>query len=124
MSLAREGGSTPMKVIFDIDGTLIDRFDRWNLDVVEYAREITDAGGTVYVWTGGGADYAETWGRRLMDGHHIPVAGFFGKADLPEVLALGLDEMVDDRPNIYRELAEAHGFTVVHVVDGEVVHPE
>lgn len=85
------------RVAFDVDGTLIDARGNWNAEVVEFARSITDTGGLVYVWSGGGVGYAENIRQRLL-ASGVPVVKAFGKSQLPEVVEEGIDEFVDDMP--------------------------
>lgn len=60
-----------MKLYVDVDGTLVDWADNVNNNVVKlitYWKE--NKIGPVYVWTGGGLQYAELWRDRtgLFDG--------------------------------------------------------
>lgn len=51
-------------VAFDVDGTLIDKDDNPREDVIEMMKGMADFC-DIYVWSGGGVPYSETWGRRL-----------------------------------------------------------
>lgn len=53
------------KIAFDVDGTLIDLFDNTRQEVVDKLMEHQANGDEVYIWSGGGLDYARTIARRL-----------------------------------------------------------
>jgi hypothetical protein len=90
----------------DVDGTLVlwddsagfgdPGRDAWraNAAVVGYAEAWLAAhpGGRLVVWSSGGRDYAEAWGRRLLG--HLPHEA------LSKLWPVGLDgaEFVDDSP--------------------------
>lgn len=96
------------KVLFDVDGTLINGLDQWNRSVVEYAREVFEDGGVIYVWSFGGKDYADRHCGRLLREEGIPTAGGFDKGSLAETIGLiqtlGIEEIVDDSPPYEQEL--------------------
>jgi hydroxymethylpyrimidine pyrophosphatase-like HAD family hydrolase len=49
-------------VCFDVGGTLIQPFTNApRTEVIELLRTLQKLGYTVYVWSGGGIDYAKTW---------------------------------------------------------------
>ena len=52
-------------VAFDVDGTLIDKFDMPRRDIVEMLMTMS-AYCQVVVWSGSGISYAEMWGRKLF----------------------------------------------------------
>jgi phosphoserine phosphatase len=81
-------------VAFDVDGTLISEVDDSpNWPVVDLLRQFHALGATIIVWSGGGADYAEMWVRRLnLDGF---VSGTFSKT-MFGVQALEPSLAVDD----------------------------
>ena len=60
-----------MKVAFDIDGCLIhqegtgEEPDTPRYDVISLLHLLKKLGCEIYIWSGGGIDYAETWQRRL-----------------------------------------------------------
>jgi len=57
---------------FDVDGTLIDYNDVPREEIVEMARSLAfDPANTVIVWSGGGAEYAAMWARRLGIDHLV-----------------------------------------------------
>ena len=70
-----------MIVAFDVDGTLIDDEDGWRIGAVSLAQGFAKAGANIWVWSFGGARYAELWGRRLMSQHAIPVERYAAKYD-------------------------------------------
>lgn len=74
-----------MKVYVDCDDTLVTWLgsqggphpygafaEKWepNRAVIAYVEEAHANGAEIVVWSGGGKDYAETWGQRLLG--HIP----------------------------------------------------
>ena len=108
-----------MKVAFDVDGTLIDDNDKWNLDIIDLAREFVEQGNVIWVWSMGGYDYAEVWRQRLMKDHSIPVSKAvdklhihheFGKFTYP-------DMAVDDDMHDLSVLQKA-GIEVIRVEGG------
>lgn len=54
-----------MIVAFDVDNTLVREDESVNWDVVQLMMAFHNLGATVVLWSGGGYDYAERWGRRL-----------------------------------------------------------
>lgn len=54
-----------MIVAFDVDGTLVSYQDRPNYRVIELLRWFAANNDRVYVWSGGGIDYAQRWVGRL-----------------------------------------------------------
>ena len=54
-----------MIICFDVDGTLIDENDQPVMDLVSLATVLAEAGEHVFIWSGGGKDYADLWKRRL-----------------------------------------------------------
>lgn len=60
--------STIKRFAFDVDGTLIKKTDNGDVpryDIIQMARTLIDLGHTVFVWSGGGEDYAREWARKL-----------------------------------------------------------
>lgn len=56
------------RIAFDIDGTLIKKTingDVPRYDVIAVLTAMVEWGNTVFVWSGGGVDYAEAWARKL-----------------------------------------------------------
>ena len=53
-----------MKISFDIDGTLISN-DKPRYHVIDLMRWFIDEGHEVFVWSGGGTDYALHWVQKL-----------------------------------------------------------
>jgi hypothetical protein len=51
-------------IAFDVDGCLIDEYDRPRYDVIAILRELQKYNDIV-VWSGGGKDYAANWARKL-----------------------------------------------------------
>lgn len=58
-----------MRIAFDVDGTLIRKSytgrDVPRHDVIDLLNWFIDHGHTVFVWSGGGADYASEWVEKL-----------------------------------------------------------
>lgn len=54
-----------MIIAFDVDGTLIDEHDNPRYEVIDLLRAFHTLGHTIYVWSGGGQDYARRWVDRL-----------------------------------------------------------
>lgn len=52
-------------VFFDVDGCLIDAAGRPRYEVIDLLRAFVACGQSVYVWSGGGKDYAEHWVQKL-----------------------------------------------------------
>ena len=54
---------------FDVDGTLIhltgEREDTPRYDVIQFFHFLQNNGYCMYVWSGGGVDYAERWVQKL-----------------------------------------------------------
>lgn len=58
----------PTRIAFDVDGTLIHKTrdgDVPRYDVIDTLLHFVKWGNTVFVWSGGGKDYAEMWVRKL-----------------------------------------------------------
>ncbi len=58
-----------LKIAFDVDGTLITTSQNGisvpNYDVIEIYRWFQSRGCKMFVWSGGGFDYARTWADKL-----------------------------------------------------------
>jgi predicted HAD superfamily phosphohydrolase YqeG len=54
------------KVAFDVDETLIDENDQPKWEIRSLLVTLYELGCDVIVWSGGGKEYAEMWGRRLF----------------------------------------------------------
>jgi hydroxymethylpyrimidine pyrophosphatase-like HAD family hydrolase len=58
-----------LKVAFDVDGTLIHQVgqkeDTPRYDVIAIFRSFQNLGNDMYVWSGGGIDYARRWAEKL-----------------------------------------------------------
>lgn len=58
-----------MIVAFDVDGTLIhqdsDLCDTPRYDVIQLYKLLESFGCTMYIWSGGGVDYAKRWAEKL-----------------------------------------------------------
>lgn len=58
-----------MVIAFDIDGCLIGQSqvdgNVPNYPVIDLLRWFVDNGDTVYIWSGGGVDYAQRWAEKL-----------------------------------------------------------
>lgn len=74
-----------MKIAFDVDGTLIDTCDVPRHDVIDLFRWFQSHGHDMFIWSGGGIDYARHWARRIgLD------------ADIIEKCSEPMDIIVDD----------------------------
>lgn len=59
---------TEKRIAFDVDGTLIRKTDNGDVpryEIVQLARTFIELGHTVFVWSGGGQDWARTWAEKL-----------------------------------------------------------
>lgn len=59
---------TVKRFAFDVDGTLIKRTDNGDVpryDIIAMLRTLVSLGHTVFVWSGGGEDYARNWAEKL-----------------------------------------------------------
>ena len=59
---------TVKRIAFDVDGTLIKKTDNGDVpryEIIQLARTFIELGHTVFVWSGGGQDWAENWCRKL-----------------------------------------------------------
>lgn len=55
-----------MIICFDVDGTLIRlKDDTPRYEIIQLVQSFKKLGYTVYVWSGGGVDYAERWVYKL-----------------------------------------------------------
>ena len=56
------------RIAFDVDGTLIKKTANGDVpryEIIQMLRTLVAAGHIVFVWSGGGVDYAESWARKL-----------------------------------------------------------
>lgn len=53
------------KICFDVDGTLITFDDKPRKDVIDMLKALYHLGCEIYMWSGGGHDYASMWMRKL-----------------------------------------------------------
>lgn len=66
LGLPRQDGMVKYILAFDVDGTLISKSDEAYDDIVSLIRIFSRFKNVrVCMWSGGGKNYAETWGRRL-----------------------------------------------------------
>lgn len=65
LGTGHDNAGTNKTICFDVDGTLRDYYDRPRRDVIETLLLFVRAGWRVFVWSGGGRDYAENVGRLL-----------------------------------------------------------
>lgn len=79
-----------LNVAFDVDGTLIDSQDKPRDDVMRLLMQHFDAGDKVYVWSGGGMDYARRWVDRLCLGRYVTNV-------LPKTASYSMDVAYDDQ---------------------------
>lgn len=71
---------TVKRFAFDVDGTLIKKTDNGDVpryDIVQMALTLSALGHTVFVWSGGGVDYARNWAAKLG---LLPVIRVLGKS--------------------------------------------
>jgi hydroxymethylpyrimidine pyrophosphatase-like HAD family hydrolase len=54
-----------LKILFDVDGVLIDHNDKWIYSNIDLLLSFVKLGCQVFVASGGGVDYASMWVRRL-----------------------------------------------------------
>ena len=70
-----------MKIAFDVDGTLIhqsgDKIDTPRYDVINLFLSFEKLGYEMYIWSGGGIDYAERWRDKLGLGAVVVEKGSF-----------------------------------------------
>jgi len=82
---------TVKRIAFDVDGTLIRRTDNGDVpryDVIETLKFFVACGHSVFVWSGGGEDYARMWAQKL---DLLPSVRIVGKT-----ASLGMDLAFDD----------------------------
>ena len=67
--IENEEEMTPLLIAFDVDGTLIHQVgeaeDTPRYCVIEVFHFFEKLGHTMYIWSGGGVDYAKEWSQRL-----------------------------------------------------------
>lgn len=59
---------TVLRIAFDTDGTLIKRTDNGDVpryEIIQLLKLYVSLGHTVFVWSGGGEDYARMWATKL-----------------------------------------------------------
>lgn len=59
---------TVKRIAFDVDGTLIKRTDNGDVpryEVIALLKTLQSFGHTIFVWSGGGEDYARMWAEKL-----------------------------------------------------------
>ncbi len=60
--------ATVKRIAFDVDGTLIRKTDNGDVpryEIICLCKLFIDLGHTVFVWSGGGMDYARSWAEKL-----------------------------------------------------------
>ena len=95
-------------IVFDVDGTLIDKEDQPRWEVIDLLRAMHGVGHKIGVWSGGGVDYAAHWTNRLGLGKYVSWVA--AKSSLPEVVKQGAFLFVDDAAD-----ADIGGFPVLKV---------
>lgn len=91
--------STVKRVAFDVDGTLIKRTDNGDVpryDVIAVLQFFVKMGHSVFVWSGGGEDYAREWARKL---NLLPDVRIIAKSS-----AFGMDIAFDDHATSLAEV--------------------
>lgn len=59
---------TKLRIAFDVDGTLIKKTENGDVpryEIIQMLKTFLALGHTVFVWSGGGKDWAENWCRKL-----------------------------------------------------------
>lgn len=82
---------TVKRIAFDVDGTLIKRTDNGDVpryEVIQTLRFLINCGHSVFVWSGGGEDYARTWAQKLGLLPDVRI--------VPKTASLGMDIAFDD----------------------------
>lgn len=72
--------STVKRIAFDVDGTLIKKTDNGDVpryEVIQLLQTLLSFGHTIFVWSGGGEDYAREWARKL---NLLPDVRIIGKS--------------------------------------------
>lgn len=76
-----EDARVPLNICFDVDGTLIEQVgeneDTPKYDVIALFHFFEKKGNNMFIWSGGGVDYAERWSRKLALKATIVVKGSF-----------------------------------------------
>lgn len=91
-----------MNICFDVDGTLIDYDTTPRGDIIDLLLAFRNGGFNIFVWSGGGAGYAERWVERL--GLKSQVSACYSKAHgLPPDTAFTVDDkhVKFGVPNLY-----------------------
>ncbi len=67
--IENEEETSPLNVAFDVDGTLIhqvgEKEDTPRYDVITLFHFFEKRGNNMFIWSGGGVDYAERWANKL-----------------------------------------------------------
>ena len=82
---------TVKRIAFDVDGTLIKHTDNGDVpryEVIAMLKTLVSFGHSVFVWSGGGEDYARHWAEKLG---LLPDVRIVGKTK-----SLGMDVAFDD----------------------------
>lgn len=108
-----KGKQPKIRICFDIDGTLIteEHDPKPRYDIINLLRWFKNNGHTVFVWSGGGVDYAEMWVRKLgLDVKVLPKDRRMMKLDIavddceaelaPCMIYVGDDKPEDDKGEI------------------------
>lgn len=67
---------TVKRIAFDVDGTLIKRTDNGDVpryEIVQMCQTFVALGHSVFVWSGGGVNYAREWARKLNLLPHVRI---------------------------------------------------
>lgn len=81
-----------MTILFDVDGTLVSYNDKPRWDIIEMVKTLSRYA-NVYLWSGGGKDYAQMWARKLFLEDYI--CGYRVKEKDMNVDVCFDDELVD-----------------------------
>jgi len=87
-----------MKTIaFDVDGTLIDDRDSPRYEVIQLFKSFESFGFKMYVWSGGGVDYASHWARKMGLNAEIVVKGSF----TPDIAVDDIEDCTLGKVNVH-----------------------
>ena len=86
---------TVKRIAFDVDGTLIRRTDNGDTpryEIIQMLQTLVAQGHTIFVWSGGGEDYASEWARKLG---LLPDVRIIGKSKNYDIDVCFDDQAVD-----------------------------
>lgn len=105
-----------MRILFDVDGTLIDYEDNPREEVINLLKTFADSGFGIIVWSGGGSRYAKHMVERLNLEDYV-IAAMAKSQSLPDSVAFVVDDMKVDFgvPVLYvgHELSASERLTMI-----------